>query len=138
MRIKRYKQVFTFNLGNSLYLKMRLLPWKKENKNYVWLVSLAVSKSKRQLNDWLTKRKNKRVRQLSRQLTGKEGPRVQAIAVRKLREWLGLVPTNDLVVFMCESCVSDKQFKVWSKWFTRHEDKRWVVNTEFKYFVYCR
>lgn len=138
MRIKRQKQVVTIDLHNGQYLKMRLLPWYKTGKNYVWLVSLAVSKSKRQLNDWLNKRQNKRSSQLNNQLTGKVGSRTQAIAVRQLRQWVEIIPKKDLLTFVCESCVSAKQFKVWQKWFIKHEDSNWVVNDEFKYFLYCK
>jgi len=138
MKTKRRKQVLSICLEDGQYLKMRLLPWYKTGKSYVWLVSLAVSKSKRQLNDWLSKRNNKRAAQLSKTLTGKVGPRTQAIAVRQLRNWVDVIPKNDLLIFVCESCVSDKQFKIWQKWFTKHEDKAWVANAEFKYFLYCK
>jgi hypothetical protein len=136
MKTKRHKQVLTIKLEDNTYLKMRMLPWYKTGKQYVWLVSLAVSKSKHQINDWLNKKKNKRTQQLNNTLTGKVGPRVQAIAVRQLRQWMCVIPEGDFLTVVCESCVSDKQFRVWRKWFIKHEDNNWIVNNEFKYFLY--
>jgi ABC-type uncharacterized transport system fused permease/ATPase subunit len=138
MKTKRHKKVLTIKLEDNAYLKMRLLPWCKTGKQYVWLVSLAVSKSKHQINDWLNKKKNKRSKQLSNTLTGKAGPKVQAIAVRQLRQWVYVIPKGDFITVVCESCVSDKQFKVWRKWFTKHEDDNWLINDEFKYFLYSK
>jgi hypothetical protein len=138
MKTKRRKHVLTLRLEDGQYLKMRLLPWYKTGKSYVWLVSLAVSKSKRQLNDWLNKRTNKRAAQLNNTLTGKVGPRTQAIAIRQLRIWVNTIPQNDCLTVVCESCASNKQFKIWRKWFTKHEDKSWIANAEFKYFLYCK
>ena len=138
MKTKRHKQVVTVDLKNGQYLKMRLLPWYKTGKSYVWLVSLAISKSKRQLNDWLNKRGNKRSFKLNSRLTGKVGSRSQAIAVRQLRQWINVIPENDFITFVCESCVSDKQFQVWRKWFARHENNNWIINDKFKYFLYCK
>ena len=138
MKIKRRKQVLTIQLEDKTYLKMRLLPWRKAGKQYVWLVSLAVSKSKRQINDWLSKKENKRSKQLNNMLTGRVGPRTQAIAVRQLRQWTCVIPKGDFLTFVCESCASYKQFKVWQKWFIKHEDNNWIVNNEFKYFLYSK
>lgn len=137
MKIKRHKQTVTVLLSDGQYLKLRLLPWRKTGRQCLWLVSLAISKSKRQINDWLDKRKNKRSCRLSNKLTGRVGSLTQFIAVRQLRKWVNVIPRGDSITFICESCVSDKQFKVWQKWFARREDKDWIINEEFKYFLYC-
>jgi hypothetical protein len=125
-------------LSDGLFLKLRLLPWIKENNQCTWLVSLAISKSKRQINDWLSQRKNKRCKQLSLKLTGKHGPLTQAIAVRQLREWFKLIPKGDIIFFRCESFVPDKQFRVWKKWFKLHESEDWIINPTYKYFLRCK
>lgn len=137
MKIKRKKQTFVYFLPGGFALKMRLLPWIK-NKDYCqWLISLAVSKSTRQINDWLKERKNKRTKKLNANLTGVFGPKAQAIAVRQMRYWTNIVPRGDILFFRCESALPEKQFKIWSRWFQRHESKDWIINSEFKYFLYC-
>ena len=119
-RIKRKKIVTYHYLGDGFLVKSRLIPWIKVGKTVVWLGSIGVSKSKRQLNDWMNRRKNQRTRQLDGNLTGKVGNKVQAIAIRSLHDWLAYVPGGDSVVFRCESAFPAKQFKVWKKWILRH------------------
>ena len=77
-RVKKRKKIFTQHLNNDYKLKMRLLPLLHTSNGCVWLVSLAVSKSKRQINDWMNRRHNKRTRLLDTFLTGKEGNKIQA------------------------------------------------------------
>jgi hypothetical protein len=67
-------------------------------------------------------------------LTGKFGPRTQAIAIRQVRKWVEELPAGDMIALRCESALPDKQFRVWKKWFTKHEDLRWEVKEEFKAF----
>jgi len=117
---------------------MRLIPWIRTEKGCVWLASLAVGKSKRQLNDWLNKRKKKSVSRLSSILTGKLGTRVQAIAVRQVRQWIIEIPGGDSVCMRCESALPDKQFRVWKRWFLSHEDPRWEISDEYKSFFFYK
>ena len=119
-----------------MVLKLRLIPWMRTQNNCVWLASLAVGKSKKQINDWLQQRKKRSVNRLSSKLTGKLGPRTQALAIRQVRQWIGELPPGDSLCLRCESALPEKQFQVWKKWFTKHEDKDWVINDEFKYFLY--
>lgn len=137
MRTKRKKQTFTCLLPGGFVLKMRLLPWIKTQDYCQWLLSLAVSKSKRQINDWLKERKNTRTKKLNKNLTGVFGPKIQAIAVRQMRYWSNHIPKGDILFFRCESAMPLKQFDIWSRWFQRHESKDWIINSEFKYFLYC-
>jgi hypothetical protein len=138
MKYKRKKQTFVFNLPQGKILKMRLLPWMYNQGSCTWLVSLAVAKSKRQINDWLQRRKNQRTKKLDSNLTGTFGPLVQAIAVRQLRHWMLWLPVGDSLCLRCESSKPDKQFQVWKKWFQRHENKNWIVNQDHKYFLYYK
>lgn len=137
MKTKRKKQTFICRLPGGFILKMRLFPWIKIQGGCQWLISLAVSKSNRQINDWLSQRKNQRAYKLNHKLTGVFGPKVQAVAVRQMRKWVNQVPKGDILFFRCESAMSSKQFDVWCKWFQRHESKNWVINPEFKYFLCC-
>jgi len=126
------------SLPNGMILKMRLIPWIRTPIGYVWLASLAVGKSKRQINDWMNQRKKKSVSRLSSNLTGKFGPRTQAIAIRQVRQWVDELPAGDMIALRCESALPDKQFRVWKKWFTKHEDLRWEVKEEFKAFWFYK
>jgi hypothetical protein len=71
-------------------------------------------------------------------LTGNEGNLFQALAVRSLREWETQIPYGDSIVFFCESAKSDKQFRVWKRWFMRHENTGWTINQENKSFFFYR
>jgi len=78
------------------------------------------------------------VSRLSSNLTGKFGPRTQAIAIRQVRQWVDDLPAGDMIALRCESALPDKQFRVWKKWFTKHEDLRWEVKEEFKAFWFYK
>jgi hypothetical protein len=136
LRLRRNKKIKTIALPQGMVLKLRLIPWMRTQNNCVWLASLAVGKSKKQINDWLQQRKKRSVNRLSSKLTGKLGPRTQALAIRQVRQWIGELPPGDSLCLRCESALPEKQFQVWKKWFTKHEDKDWVINDEFKYFLY--
>jgi len=137
-RIKKRKKVYTRNIGRGYHLKMRLSPWIHTSKGCVWLASLAVAKSKRQINDWIDRRKNTRVRQLDISLTGKIGNGVQAIAIRQVRQWVSELPKGHSVALQCESALPEKQFRVWKKWFERHEDICWEISEEYKSFFFYK
>lgn len=121
-RIKRKKLVTYHHLEDGFLIKARLIPWIKVGKTVVWLGSIGVSKSNRQLNDWMNRRKNRRTHQLDGNLTGKAGNKVQAIAIRCLHKWIDSVPGGDSVLFRCEAAKSEKQFRVWKKWILRHNN----------------
>ena len=71
-------------------------------------------------------------------LTGKEGNRTQAIAIRQVRDWVEQLPIGDSLTLRCESNLSEKQFRVWKKWFTKHEDQVWQVSDEHQSFFFYR
>ena len=71
-------------------------------------------------------------------LTGKEGNRTQAIAIRQVRKWAEEIPVGDSMTLRCESAVPEKQFRVWKKWFTQHEDQVWQVSDEHQSFFFYR
>lgn len=123
-------------METGTFVKVRIIPWVRTTNGCVWLVSMAASKSNRQVNDWLKKRKNKRVRRMDMNLTGKHGNKSQAIAVRLLREMPFWIPKGDSLFFLCESAKADKQFRVWKKWFSRWENFRWEPDEENKGFFF--
>jgi hypothetical protein len=137
-RINKRKKVYTKSIGKGYLLKMRLLPWIHTSKGCVWLASLAVAKSYRQINNWMDDRKNARVRHLNTSLTGKIGNGVQAIAIRQVRQWIAELPKGHSITLKCDSALSEKQFRVWKKWFERHEDMCWEINKEYKSFFFYK
>ena len=137
--IKRRKKVFTKHLPGNYLVVMRLLPWIYTEGGCVWLASLAVGKSRRQINDWLKRKtKKKNVRRLDSCLTGKYSNLSQAIAIQQVRRWVQELPPGNSITLRCESAKPDKQFRVWKKWFQRWEDKKWDINEEFKSFFYYK
>ena len=55
-------------------------------------------------------------------LTGKDCNKTQAIAIRLVRKWMTEIPPGDAILICCESVAADKQYRVWKKWFAKHED----------------
>ena len=137
LRTTRTKKVQTTRIGKHI-LKMRLFPWMRTKNGYIWLASMAISKSNRQLNDWTALKKNKRVQRLKLSLTGRFGPKSQAIAIRQVRDWMKEIPVGDSITLRCESCVPEKQFKIWKKWFLKNESNKWKINDEYKSFFFYR
>lgn len=114
---------------------MRLVLWMNLPTGCVWLVSLAIAKSNRQINDWMNERKRKRTtHRLATNLTGKFGNRTQALAVRQVRIWADELKPGDMLVINCDSALPEKQFRVWKKWFEKHEDLNFEVKENFKAF----
>ena len=71
-------------------------------------------------------------------LTGRFGPRTQAIAIRQVRDWMKEIPVGDSITLRCESCLPDKQFKIWKKWFIKNESYEWEISDKNKSFFYYR
>lgn len=137
-RLKRRKKTGKISFQTGTFLKVRLIPWIRTQNGCVWLASMAVSRSNRQVNDWLNRRKNKRVRRLDTNLTGKAGNVYQALTIRALREWVEFIPPGDSIAIRCESAKPDKQFRVWKKWFAKHEDSGWEPLEEEKGFFFYK
>lgn len=137
-RIKRKKITRSIRINQKQFIKLRLIPWIRTPNGCVWLVSMAVCRSKRQVNDWLQEKKNKRARQLKLNLTGKDSNRIQAIGVRALRELIDVIPPGDSLTFRCDSAKKEKQFRVWKKWFTKKENSNWIIEDDLKTFFYYK
>ena len=138
LKIKRKKTTAITKLPKNYILKLRLIPWLYSEDGVIWLASMAVGKSTRQINDWMARRKNKRVRQMDSSLTGNERNRTQAIAIRQVRKWIKTLPPGDSLTLRCESAVPARQFRVWKKWFEKHEKDKWVIDEYFQSFFYYK
>ena len=82
--------------------------------------------------------KKKSVLQLSSNLTGRFGQRVQAIAIRQVRQWIEEIPEGDSICMRCECVLADKQFQVWKQWFKKHEDPRWKISDDHRSFFFYK
>ena len=138
LKLQRRKKTGTIFLPQKMILKLRLIPWIRTGSGCIWLASMAVGKSMKQINQWMQRRSTTRVRRLDLSLTGKFGPKTQAIAIRQVRQWLDEIPVGDSICLRCESTVPDKQFRVWKKWFTKHEDVDWEISEEHKSFFFYK
>lgn len=134
----RRKKTIELVLPNKTYLKMRIKPTIYTSSGCVWIVSLAVARSKRQINDWFNKRKRKAACRLNYRLTGTFGFLVQGLAVRYLRQWAIELPPGDSISFCCESALPEKQFRIWQRWFQLHEDPAWQISKEYKSFFFYK
>lgn len=140
VRFTRSKKIATIKTEDGTLFRIRTIPWMqiKEANSYVWLVSMAVGKSNRQINDWMNKRQNKRSRQLSQKLNGKAGTLFQRFAIQQLRKWVDELPVGDSIVVKCESVVASKQFRIWKQWFQRKESAEWQFMDSFKSLYYYK
>ena len=134
----KYKSKTIYFEPENTYIKLRLTKWGCLQNQTFWLLSLGISKSKRQLNDWLNKRKNKRAKKLSARLVGSSGLLPQLMAVRHLRVWTEELPSGDYIFFLCESKEKLKQFKVYSRWFKQREINGWYTDPNKLLFYYSK
>ena len=132
--MKKNTKVFTEYLPDGQILKVRLMMKYIVNGSRLWNISSAVSKSHRQLNDWEKKRKNKRSTRLSKKMTGTLGPSVFARIIRITRKLYDELKPGDALTFRCESCVPDKQYRVYSKWLLHREKIPWERLPEVRGF----
>ncbi|MCJ7714393.1 hypothetical protein MUO66_08055 [Candidatus Bathyarchaeota archaeon] len=121
-------------------MKLRLISWMRTPTGTIWLVSLAVGKSRRQINDWMNKRtKTKRVQKMSSVLANKLHISLSIRALNQVYRWCDALIPGDMIVLHCESAEPYRQFKAWGKWFKRKEQQYpWVSNPEFLSFYFYK
>ena len=57
--------------------------------------------------------------------------------MRSVRAWYDEIPEGDSIAIRCESAEPEKQFRVWAKWCSKREDKRWqIVPEHLSFFMY--
>lgn len=131
------KKIKTLILPDGFLCRIRLIPWIPVEGHYIWLASLAIGKSNRQINDWMNKRKNKRAKLLAQKMTGKAGPLAQSFAVNQLRRWVDEHPEGDSITFRCESVEAQKQFRIWKIYFARKCSPKWIpIEEELAFYFY--
>jgi len=135
-RVRRKFTSHTFKVNDQL-CKVFFEPWYQYQKGYwIWNVGFAVGKSKRQLNDWFWKRKNKRWRSLNRQLTGQHGMKTIIEGFNHVLQLRWNIPSGDAIVLDCTSKEPERQFKVWSRWHRYHPE--WIIDSDRMEFYWYR
>ena len=67
-------------------------------------------------------------------MTGTLGPSVFARIIRITRKLYDELKPGDALTFRCESCVPDKQYRVYSKWLLHREKIPWERLPEVRGF----
>lgn len=135
-RVCRKRSTTTFKINNQ-YCKLFLTPLHEYRPNHwVWKFGFAVSKSKRQLNDWYNQKKNQRSKLLHNQITGKAGMKtiIRGFENVLLLRWN--IEPGDCLFIDCTSAESTKQFSAFSRWLRYHPD--WEVDPANKVFWWHR
>ena len=142
--MKRRQKQFVLHTPNGDCAVLCVKPWvyvqntEEKINTCVWLVCFAVSKSKRQLNDWLNQRKNKRSRTLSKKMTGKSGPGPLMWAFKNLKHIEEYIPNWDSLWFWFDAVEKDKQRRVYLKWFARYGNPTWEYLTDKDAFYFFK
>ena len=137
LRTTRANKVMITRIGDQI-LKARLMPWMYTDDGVVWLASMALGKSMRQINDWMSRKENRRRRLMDSSLIGRDAMKPQLMVMYQIRKWMKEIPVGDSINLRCESALSDKQFRVWKKWFEKHEDPNWIANPKWKTLFFYR
>ena len=103
---------------------------------WLWKVGFAVGKSKRQLNDWYWKRKNKPARSIRNQMVGRSGLKAIRRGFEEVLRMRWLIPPGDAIVLDCTSGDPDRQFRAWSRWHRYHPE--WIIDFNSKEFYWYR
>lgn len=103
---------------------------------WTWNVGFAVGKSRRQLNDWYYRRKNKRRRSLHLRIPGKAGLKTIASGFDQLLLLRWAIRPGDALQLDCTSREPEKQFKAWKRWRKYHPDI--YIDEERKLFIWIR
>jgi len=135
-RICRHITSSTFIVNGQL-CKVFLEPMAEHKPGYWWWnVGFAIGKSKRQLNDWYWKRKNKRRRSLDRQIVGTSGMKAIARGFKEVLKLRWTVEPGDVIVLDCTSGDPERQFHAWSRWHKHHPE--WVIDYQERKFFWHR
>lgn len=103
---------------------------------YMWNVGFGVGKSRRQINDWYWKRKNKRARSLQKQITGRSGMKAIRRGFEQVLRLRWNIQPGDGLVLDCTSGDPERQFHAWSRWHRHHPE--WVIDEGKKEFLWYR
>lgn len=133
-RIKR----FILKTKQKEWVAITAKPWVYVDKTCVWLVVLGVSKSRRQLSDWLHSRPTKRARKLKHSMSGNSGTKPLTWGFSKLKEFQDHIPWYDGLWFWFDAVEKDKQRRVYIKYFQRKCATDWQYMEDSDSFYYFK
>lgn len=135
-RICRKTTSTTFRVNGQL-CKLFLEPMHETgNGSWLWNVGFAIGKSRRQLNDWYWRKKNKRARSVKKKFLGKSGLKAIAEAFDQLLLLRWHIPPGDALLLDCTSGDPERQFRAWQRWQRKHPDI--IIDHEGKNFFWFR
>jgi hypothetical protein len=103
---------------------------------WLWNVGFAIGKSRRQLNDWYWKRKNKRARTINNHINGRSGMKAIRRGFEEVLRLRWNIAPGDVLVLDCTSGDPDRQFHAWSRWHRYHPE--WTINYDKQEFFWHR
>ncbi len=134
---RRKKLTFIKRFDNGQLLKAFLTPVNVKNNKCIWNFAIAISRSNRQINDWNSYRKNKRVNKIKSKLTGNVGAKSLIEAARITRKCFLHIQKGDSIIFKCESSIPKKQLRVFKKWLIGREKLNWEYLEDLNiFFIY--
>ena len=86
----------------------------------------------------MSRKENRRRRLMDSSLIGRDAMKPQLMVMYQIRKWMKEIPVGDSINLRCESALSEKQFRVWKKWFEKHEDPNWIANPKWKTLFFYR
>ena len=135
-RIKRKICTCSFVVNGQL-CKVFLEPVNEYRLGYwVWNVGFAVGKSRRQINDWYKKRKNKRCRSLDHKIIGVSGLKTIALGAKEVLRLRWALEPGDAMLLDCTSGDPERQFRAWLRWVRQHPE--WIIDYEKREFFWYR
>ena len=135
-KVKRKPKVVTTKLQTGDIFKLVGIPH-KFNNGYIWITGMAVSKSTRALNDWMKRRsKRKNVIKLNTLPPKKRNYKTFWIAVNVIKKWIEEIPEGDSLTLRCEGVNSEQLFRIYTKWFEKHENIPWVISEKHRSFFF--
>lgn len=103
---------------------------------WLWNVGFAIGKSRRQLNDWYWKRKNKRRRKIENHFHGRSGMKAILRGREEVFRLRWMIPPGDAIVLDCTSGDPERQFRAWCRLCKHHPE--WVIDPIKKEFYWYR
>jgi hypothetical protein len=135
-RVRRKCTSSTFRVEGQL-CKVFLEPtFEYEPGYWIWNVGFAVGGSRRQLNDWYWRRKNKRRRSLTNRLIGRSGMKAIRRGFEEVLRLRWNIEPGDGLILDCTSADPERQFHAWSRWHRHHPE--WVIDYDKKEFIWYR
>jgi len=135
-RVRRKFTSSTFCVDGYV-CKVFIEPVEKYTSNfYIWSAGFAIGKSKRQINDWYKRRKNKRARSLQGKISGKRGIKVIRRGFQEILKMRWLIEPGDALSGVCRSAKTEKEFNAFYRWAKKHPEI--IINYLNKEFIWYR